>query len=84
MTGARKKIVWSLTSAVLSVMLACGFTVGYVTYQNQKWCDTLGALTKSDPRNLPLPSTPAGKADRPQQIAQYDSLVKVRKGFRCV
>jgi hypothetical protein len=83
MTGARKKVIWSITSGVLSVILACGFTVAYVTYQNQKWCDTLAALTENDPRKLPEPSTPAGKADRPQQIKQYDQLVEVRRGFRC-
>jgi hypothetical protein len=83
MTTARKRVVWSVTSGILSVILSCGFAVGYVTYQNQKWCETLSILTQTDPRTQPLPSTPLGKDQRPKDIQTYDRLVKLRTGFHC-
>lgn len=55
----------------------------YTDRQNRYWCVVLGILTKVDPRTLPAPTTAAGRESRPDQIASYDSFVRMRTTFHC-
>jgi hypothetical protein len=83
MSTQRQRLIYSVIAALSSLVLSMGFAVYYTTGQNQKWCETLAALTQHDPRTLPAPSTDAGRADLPNRIHTYDTLVRVRKGFHC-
>jgi hypothetical protein len=79
----RQRVLYSITSVVMSLLLSVGFAVWYVGYQNQKWCDTLAIFTESNPRDQALPTTQAGRDQRAAQIRVYDALVTQRRTFNC-
>jgi hypothetical protein len=83
MTTQRDRVIYAAVSVLMSVVLSCGFAVFYVTEQNKKWCDTLGALTATSPLDRPKPSTPSGVVQQQQQYETWLKLVRVRDGFHC-
>jgi len=83
MTNTRQRVVYSIVSVLMSLVLSGAFVVWYVTYSNQKWCSTLDILTSNDPHKQLTPTTAAGVQQRAYQIRTYDELVKLRGSFRC-
>lgn len=83
MTTPRARLAYATTSAVLSIVLSCGFAVYYVTQQNKQWCVTLGILTENNPRTQIPPITESGKQARVYQIRTYDSLLELQRRYHC-
>ena len=67
-------LVYSFLTFVLTALVACGFTIYYVTQQNQKCCDTL-TIFDTTWKQVP-PPTESGKA-----LAA--KMHELGKGFGC-
>jgi hypothetical protein len=83
MATRRQRVIYATISGITSLVLSTGFAVGYTTYQNHKWCETLNILTEQDPRTSPAASTALGESNRIRDIREYDALKHQVERFGC-